>query len=168
MSTEKQLKEKEYLAYINEHIANVRLAYEKYGKQLCEVLNISQYELLSNINKHDQSKYLEIEFNGYRQYFYPCSDETKDKTLFDLAWIHHQNHNPHHPEYWIDRSSSKYKIMDMPLVYIAEMLLDWQAMKIKFGGNNYEYYIENRDTKPFSDNTKAILDKVVKEVFENK
>lgn len=166
MNTEKELKEKEYLSYINEHISNVQLSFEKYGEQLCKILNIKYYDLLNNVRHHDESKYTDIEFEGYRQYFYPCSDEEKNKDMFDLAWIHHQNHNPHHPEYWIDRSENNIK--DMPPIYIAEMLLDWEAMRIKFGGTTYEYYIKNRDKKRLSENTKKIIDYVIKEVFYNK
>lgn len=165
-NNEKLLKEKEYLSYINEHIANVRLAFEKYGKQLCELLNIKYYNLLTNVRHHDESKYTDAEFEGYRQYFYPCSDEEKNKELFDMAWVHHQNYNAHHPEYWIDRSTNEIK--DMPPLYIAEMLLDWEAMSMKFNGNTYDYYIKNRDKKPLSENTKLILDKITKELFENK
>ena len=56
----------------------------------------------------------------------------------------------------------------MPALYIAEMLLDWEAMSMKFNGSTYDYYIKNRDKKPFSENTKQILDKVVEQVFYNK
>lgn len=159
--TELELKVKEYEDYINEHISNVKVAYMQYGDKLCKALNISPIVLLRNVNAHDKSKWSEEEFDAYRQYFHPCSDETPNKEWFNMGWVHHQNNNPHHPEYWIDRSDDG-KILTMPPVYIAEMLLDWQAMKIKFGGNNYDYYMQNRDKKPFSEETKKILDEVIK------
>lgn len=166
MKNELSIKENEYLNYINDHISNVRLAYEKYGEILCKLLNIKNYSLLNNVRHHDESKYTSAEFEGYRQYFYTCSDETKNEESFNYAWIHHQNYNAHHPEYWVDRSTNEIK--DMPPLYIAEMLLDWEAMSMAFGGNTYDYYIKNRDKKPLSENTKNILDSVVKEVFYNK
>lgn len=158
--SELSTKEKEYMMYINEHIANVKLAFEKYGDELCRLLNIKKYDLLKNVSKHDESKYTDKEFDGYRQYFYTCSDEQQDKELFNIAWIYHQNSNPHHPEFWVDRSTGD--VVDMPNIYIAEMLLDWEAMSMKFNGNTRDYYLKNKYKKPFSDNTLAILDEVTK------
>ena len=79
-------KEKEYMAYIDEHISNVQNAYLKYGEILCKLLNISTFDLYEKVSIHDQSKYSEEEFDAYRNYFYPCTDEKKDKEAFDLAW----------------------------------------------------------------------------------
>ena len=49
-----------------------------------------------------------------------------------------------------------------------EMILDWEAMSMKFGGNTYDYYIKNRDTKSFTEKDKKILDIVLKALFYNK
>lgn len=158
---ELQIKEQEYISYINEHRRNVLAACMQYDVALCKALNISIHSLTANILEHDKSKFSEEEFNAYRNYFHPCSGEEKDEEAFNKAWEHHYSNNPHHPEYWYNQGK------DMPPVYIAEMLLDWQAMKMKFGGNNYDYYMKTRDKKPFSENTRKILDVVVKEVFDN-
>lgn len=153
------LRECMYREYITEHISNVRIVYLKYGDKLCKILNINPYILVDNINKHDHSKYSEEEFEGYRQYFHPCSDEIPDEKIFELAWKHHYKNNPHHPEYWVDEINNTYK--DMEPIYIAEMLLDWEAMSMKFGGNTYEYYMKEKDNKPFSDGTKKIIEKAI-------
>lgn len=158
---ELEIKEMEYRRYIDEHLFNVKLAFEQYKDLLCKALNVSVSSLGELIQRHDQSKFEDIEFDAYRNWFYPCDGEERDKDLFDEAWEHHYLNNPHHPQYWVRENY----IEDMPPIYIAEMLIDWQAMKIKFGGNNYEYYLQERDKKPFSENTKKILDVVVKEVF---
>lgn len=165
MNNEKAMKEKEYMLYISEHISNVKLAYTKYANKLCNTLNVSPILLAMNIDVHDKSKYSDEEFEAYRNYFYPCTDEEKDEDAFNKAWEHHYTVNPHHPQYWQDKITGEIK--DMSPLAIAEMLIDWEAMKIKFGGNTYDYYIKERDKKPFSDNTKAILDKVVKEIFKD-
>lgn len=151
--TELERKEKEYEQYIQEHISFVKLATISYGIKLCELLNISWFEISNLINEHDRSKYSKEEFDGYRQWFYPCSDEEKNRELFDRAWEHHWQNNKHHPEYWGGE--------DMPPVYIAEMLLDWEAMSIKFNDNTYEYYQKEKDKKGFSANTKKILDEII-------
>ena len=38
-------------------------------------------------------------------------------------------------------------IKDMPNIYIAEMLCDWEAMSIKFNDSTYEYYKKERDVQ---------------------
>lgn len=154
---ERDVKEQEYLEYINEHISNIKLAHKKYGEELCNLLKINKLELAVNIAIHDASKYSLEEFDAYRLYFYPCSDEEKDKELFNKAWKHHYTINKHHPEYWVDGDNIK----DMPNLYIAEMLLDWEAMSMKFGSNTYEYYKKERDIKPFSDTTKKTIDQII-------
>ena len=160
--SELEMKEQEYMDYIEEHLANVKTAFQKYGDRLCQELNISKFELERNIYNHDMSKFSSDEFDAYRNYFYPCSDETKDKESFNKAWKHHYTNNPHHPEYWKDEENN---IKDMPNIYIAEMLCDWEAMSMKFNGSTYEYYKKERDVKPFSQNTKNILDHVI-EIFK--
>lgn len=157
-SDEQILKEREYHKYIHEHILNVSRAYNKYADILCKKLNISKYSLGIMIYNHDRSKYSEEEFSGYRQWFFPCSDETKNKEWFDQAWEHHYKNNSHHPEYWINSFG---EIENMPPINIAEMLLDWEAMSMKFGGTTYEYYMKERDNKPFSEFTKKTIDSVI-------
>ena len=147
---EKSLKEQEYLKYVREHISNIHSAYIKYGRTLSKKLNISLLELSGVVYQHDVSKFSDEEFDGYRQYFYPCSDETKNEELFNRAWEHHYSVNKHHPEFWVYAYNNEPE--DMPNLYIAEMLLDWEAMSMKFGGTTYEYYMKNRDKKPLSNN----------------
>lgn len=155
--SELENKEYEYTQYILDHIANVKSAFYKYGDRLCQELNINKMELEKNIYEHDMSKFSSEEFDAYRNYFYPYSNEEKDEDAFELAWEHHYKNNKHHPQYWCNNG----KIEDMPNIYIAEMLCDWQAMKMKFGGSNYDYYMEERDKKPFSEKTKNTLDRVI-------
>lgn len=159
--SELELKEQEYMDYIEEHIANVKSAFYKYGNTLCEKLNISKFELEKNIYKHDLSKFSEDEFDAYRNYFFPCNGEERNDKAFELAWEHHYKNNPHHPEYWIHNN----QIEDMPNIYIAEMLCDWEAMSMKFKNNTYDYYIKERNKKPFSEHTKKVLDDIV-EIFK--
>lgn len=157
--SEKELKESNYRNYINNHISNVKIAFIKYGKILAKEFNINYNTLSDHINNHDHTKYSEEEFEGYRQYFHPCSDETPNKELFDLAWRHHYKNSPHHPEYWVDEDNNI--IIDMEPIYIAEMLLDWEAMSMYFNNNTYDYYMKEKDNKPLSENTKKFIEKVI-------
>lgn len=150
-----------YLDYINEHIGNVKLSFSNYGNNLANILEIDYDELNQNIEKHDLSKFENPEFSSYKQYFFPEDDEVKDKDIFEIGWLYHQNLNQHHPEFWVSRDDNNTKILDMPRVYIAEMLLDWAAMGIKFNNTAYSYYKEEGHKKPFSKNTIKAIESVI-------
>lgn len=144
-----------YKNYIDEHIENVKLAHLRYGDDLCVLLDLAPLRLAINVSNHDKSKYEPEEFDAYRQWFYPTGNRNKE--LFDKAWEHHYTVNSHHPEYWVKDGTP----MDMDKYAIAEMLLDWAAMAIKFGGTAYTYYEKERDKKPFSENTKKTIDNII-------
>ena len=91
-------------------------------------------ELECLIKEHDNSKLTEKEFDPYCQWFFN-DDNPKDKTKFNEAWNHHQKANPHHWQYWIMWKSGGSIALDMPLVYVLEMLCDWAAMSRKFDNN---------------------------------
>lgn len=161
MNEELKKKQDDYARYINDHINNIKIATQKYGEKLCKALDINMDELLKNINTHDVSKWSDDEFEGYRQFFYPVPGSIKSKEEFNKAWLHHQNTNKHHPEYWIMRDDKDIKLLDMPNIYIAEMLLDWAAMGIRYGGSAYEYYNKEGHKKLFSDNTRKKVEEVI-------
>jgi len=154
-----------YGKYIVEHCNNVKRAFEEYGDELCAVLNVNKSDLSYNVNCHDTSKYSAEEFTGYKQYFYPEDGAEKNKKKFDEAWLHHENTNPHHPEYWIMRDDNEIKTLDMPPLYIAEMLLDWQAMSYKFDSSIVDYYNTQGKNKPFSPTTSAEVKRAIDKVF---
>jgi hypothetical protein len=160
--TEEEIK---YKDYIKEHIQNVKDCFEMYENQLCRVLKVDNYELKENILVHDNSKFSIPEFEAYRQYFYPKKGEEKDKDVFNFGWLLHENKNPHHPEFWVLRDGKKNITLDMPDIYIAEMLLDWAAMGIKFNDTAYSYYQKSGADKPFSDNTIKKVESVI-EIFK--
>ena len=90
------------------HINNVEKAWELIqekcdGKDF-EFLN-DEYEyayamINHDVVNHDMSKLSKEEFIQYRQFFFPTSNETKDKKLFDDAWENHKKHNLHHWQSW--------------------------------------------------------------------
>lgn len=157
--SELYLKENEYKAYIKEHVSNVHTAFLKYGVTMCKALHITPGALYVRVIKHDDSKYSEIEFDAYRQYYYACSGEEPNEEILNNGWKHHYLNNDHHPEYWVDELTGNIK--DMPVECIAEMLLDWEAMSMKFGGNTYDFYMKEKDIKPLSENTKQIIESLI-------
>ena len=141
LTTEQERNNKEYT---DNHIKNVRKSFNDRALQLKNVLDLSDddmIELRRKISKHDESKYSDDEFEGYRKNFYPAPGEDKNvaKREFDLAWRHHYTVNDHHPEYW--------KGKDMSKIAIAELICDWEAMSRNFGGNPLEYFEKNKDKK---------------------
>lgn len=165
--SEKKAQAKNYKRYVDEHIENVNKAFSEFGPVLCKALSVDLGRLKEMITIHDQSKYDEEEFEGYRRYFYPTNMEENDdhhnKYAFDLAWDHHVKNNPHHPEFWVRQDEDTGELIpeDMPNTFIAEMLLDWQSMGYKFGDNAYQYWNSDKCKKFLSPPTKAKVEEVI-------
>ena len=82
---------------------------------------------------HDWSKLLLS--RAYGDFFF----EQKNRDGFERAWLYHQNHEPHHWEYWISRTShsrasSQVGSLPMPEKYIREMVADWMAATRTYTG----------------------------------
>ena len=165
--------ETQYKAYIDEHIQNVKLVWEKVDPLLkgeyflddCDWHSINDL-----IREHDKSKYDSYEFEGYRKMFYPADGEPKDMDRFNNAWNHHQKNNPHHWEYWcLVENKGNIKTLDMPFPYIFEMLADWTAMSMKFNDTPSGFYklkgtsmVLSGPTRKIVENWLPLFDKVVK------
>lgn len=142
----------EYLSYIVEHRNFVQMIWKYTKDEIANSKIISHAELKiidELIINHDKSKFFDVEFEGYRSYFYP-TNEDKDNEFainnFEVAWNHHQKNNPHHWNYWVlVNGIHDIHGIPMPVHYVVEMLCDWSAMSIKFKDKPSEYYLENRD-----------------------
>lgn len=156
--------EKKYKEYIDEHIENVKLVWEDLQFHLKDEFWMDEDDNVSIhflIETHDQSKYSADEFYGYRQYFYPRDGAKKVESAFNQAWNYHQNHNPHHWEYWLMYEDDKLIALEMPFHYIIEMLCDWTAMSYKFNDDPYEFYLKKKDSMLLAENTKTCLEKYI-------
>lgn len=137
---------------------------------------------------HDLSKFSPYEFSAYAQSFYgekscdtcakakPCSRytggcEKYEFTGFKDAWEHHQVRNKHHWNYWTYDLEKFYSLpgvelqdcklatpRPMPLKYIKQMLCDWEAMNIKFGGTSQKYYLEHYNEIELDRGTRVCLE----------
>lgn len=136
---------------------------------------------------HDLSKFSPIEFFAYAENFYgkkDCSTCAKstgcklDKSScrythkdFDAAWEHHQIRNKHHWNYWtydLDKYYSEPGISlqecklknpkPIPYKYIKQMLCDWEAMNIKFGGTSQKFYLEHYNEIELEEGTRVCLE----------
>lgn len=120
--------EEQYKQYLEKHIGGVQFAYQLLVENGIVAYDSETSELIKN---HDQSKYGPEEWEGYLDHFYLHTPKADEK--FKLAWLHHQNHNPHHPQYWClqeDDKPGELECIDMPEKYIIEMLCDWMSFAV--------------------------------------
>lgn len=143
----KIIRDNEYMAYIDEHIKNVIRAYEEISKK-CTMLDwvaeaVFKMDHSDTIHHHDESKYSDEEFQGYRIKFYPLDkyDEEAATEEFDKAWKHHYLNNNHHWEFWVKDGVAS----DMTDEAIVEMVADWQGMSYKFGDSAKIWYEKQTD-----------------------
>lgn len=88
---------------------------------------------------HDWTKFTPAEAPHYGRQFFGAADDPEG---FIRAWIHHQNHNPHHWEYWIPRTGHSRCnppfpdncAVDMPLWACREMVADWLGASRAYEG----------------------------------
>lgn len=92
--------------------------------------------------RHDLSKYGLTEFReGVRFYngrHSPTEDERR-QCGYSLAWMHHKGRNRHHWEYWTDfnMDEHRYKAVEMPRRFLAEMICDRLAASRIYLGDQY-------------------------------
>jgi len=79
---------------------------------------------------HDASKFSLFEFGRYARNFQgDYSKSPNDQKFvsdeFAMAWLHHENRNPHHWGHWIPRTGkSAHRPLPMPETYVREMIAD--------------------------------------------
>lgn len=131
-----------------EHIGNVKL-----------LLQSIISELEARIEKHDLSKFSELEKPYFDEYTPKLktaeygSDEYK-QFLIELkpALDHHYKHNRHHPEHFDNG------INEMNLIDVIEMLCDWKASTLRTkNGDIYKSIKINKDRFGYSDHFENML-----------
>ncbi|WP_404447652.1 DUF5662 family protein [Sutcliffiella horikoshii] len=106
--------------YIFEHKLNVLVECWKEGLYLQGIA-------------HDCSKFTPKEFFPYAKKFFFHGDKSADDELrWKYAWLHHQNKNKHHWEYWVVDPRTK-QALPMPRKYLIEMICDWRSFSRKWG-----------------------------------
>ena len=182
-----------YNQYLEQHIGNVQRGYQWLKENLPEIISEDNYidevryygELDEIIENHDASKYNKVpdaenyydlgcEWDAYHDYFYG-EKTTEVKQAFDYAWLAHIHANPHHWQHWLlqnDDPKIGLKILDMPYVFVVEMLMDWWSFSWK-SENLYEifdWYEKNKAGIKLSDKTmttvESILDKIKEKLDE--
>ncbi len=128
---------------------------------------------------HDMSKYSPAEFLvGARYYQGNRSPNNAEREAigYSSAWLHHKGRNKHHYEYWIDYSLKSIEggmaPAPMPKKYVVEMLMDRIAASKVYQRDKYTdasplaYYMLGKDSAPIHEETKALLEKLLKMLAE--
>lgn len=139
--------------------------YDSREDTLAHIRTVQQYlaQVAFNLGErsslHDVSKLAEPE-KALFDIFTPMlknltygSDEYNDsKAKLGVALEHHYANNPHHPEHWPNG------LVDMSLLDIIEMLIDWKAASERHTNGDIYTSIElNQERFGYSDELKAIF-----------
>jgi len=128
-------KTREYLNYLEDHINNVRKAFQEVAEACKDMWWVKEdysfHELREDVCYHDLSKFSQQEFVPYREEFFPIKNEVG--WFFSEAQEHHKHCNTHH-----------YESVEIDLDVI-HMIIDWTAMGYKFNNTAQEYYEKNKD-----------------------
>lgn len=127
---------------------------------------------------HDWDKFLPEMVIAYSNYFY--DDKGKDNQIrdkggyfnptisgdvrFDLARFMHMKRNKHHWQYWTMIDHNKTDItMNMPEVYIREMIADWIGAHAaqKSTGSVAEWYYRHKDSIILSYDTRKRVESLL-------
>ena len=122
---------------------------------------------------HDLSKFLPSEWIPYVNWFHTpnlVEDGAYKKFLkkqFDVAWLRHQNRNPHHWEFWVLRCNINELpvCLPMPDHYRKEMLADLHGTGLTKTGKNdtKEWYKEHGHKMILHPETRDWLEQQIQE-----
>lgn len=168
----------QYDEYLHEHISNVRKALEwmidhNIVPAFVEINDGSsiaypcQVSVLGNAEDHDKSKFDDAEYGAYDDYFYGKEGKDEDDisvidSAFDYAWLHHIHHNPHHWQYWVlvNDDDGKPKPLEMPRIYVIEMIADWMSFSFKSGNLTeiFDWYDAHSEKMILHPNTRKLVE----------
>lgn len=122
---------------------------------------------------HDWTKFLPSELPHYGRQFF---GKKNNPAGWIRCWLHHQNSNPHHWEYWIsrsgirlDESTDDFDYIDMPEWAVREMLADYLAAGRAYEGkwpdiHNWTWLKKNCGNLRITWNTRCLMAKILHEM----
>lgn len=162
---------REYDEYLQSHIDNVNIGFRWLRDNLSEIFSdVDPIDIQYGFCNHDDSKYNEEEYGPYDAYFYGEKTEQVKKE-FNYAWLRHIHKNPHHWQHWIlinDDPDEGEIIMDMPKLYIIEMICDWWAFSWKKGKLDeiFAWYDEHKKYMKLSEKTRETVEDILSKIKE--
>lgn len=115
---------------------------------------------------HDLSKLRPSEWIPYMDTFYKedGSKRYSPTEAFDYAWNDHQKRNKHHYQYWVLlKDDGSEQILDMPHIYVMEMVADWAGAGRAINGvwEVVDWYEKNVSKIKISSMTKIRVKKLL-------
>ena len=169
---------KEYRNYLNEHIGNVRKAFDWLKKNIAttERIPLTEYDWRQaerHIKYHDDTKWTPSEWNAYDVYFYGGNRSAKVVEDFNYAWLHHIHHQPHHWQHWIlfeddPEYRVPYRTLEIPKEYVIEMICDWWSFSWTKGDLTeiFSWYDDHKKTMILHPKTRKLVEDIISKIGE--
>ena len=154
----------QYDNYLTEHKENVAKGFRWLQENISEVIEDGfEWQICFN---HDASKTDPEEYDAYDAYFYGNNRSYEVVQNFKKAWLRHIHNNPHHWQHWIlinDEPKEGMVVIDMPYIYVVEMICDWWAFSWKKGNLNeiFGWYEDRKDYMKLSANTRRSVEYIL-------
>ena len=154
----------QYDNYLTEHKENVAKGFRWLQENIPEVIEDGfEWQICFN---HDASKTDPEEYDAYDAYFYGNNRSYAVVQNFKNAWLRHIHNNPHHWQHWIlinDEPKEGMVVIDMPYIYVVEMICDWWAFSWKNGDLNeiFDWYEDRKDYMKLSANTRRSVEYIL-------
>lgn len=154
----------QYDNYLTEHKENVAKGFRWLQENIPEVIEDGfEWQICFN---HDASKTDPEEYDAYDAYFYGNNRSYSVVQNFKKAWLRHIHNNPHHWQHWIlinDDPKEGMVVIDMPYIYVVEMICDWWSFSWTKGDLNeiFGWYEDRKDYMKLSDNTRISVEYIL-------
>ena len=154
----------QYDNYLTEHKENVAKGFRWLQENIPEVIEDGfEWQICFN---HDVSKTDPEEYDAYDAYFYGNNRSYSVVQNFKKAWLIHIHNNPHHWQHWIlinDEPKEGMVVIDMPYIYIVEMICDWWSFSWTKGDLNeiFGWYEDRKDYMKLSANTQISVEYIL-------
>lgn len=154
----------QYDNYLTEHKENVAKGFKWLKENIPEVIEDGfEWQICFN---HDASKTDPEEYDAYDAYFYGNNRSYSVVQNFNKAWLRHIHNNPHHWQHWIlinDEPKEGMVVIDMPYIYVVEMICDWWSFSWKKGDLNeiFGWYEDRKDYMKLSANTRISVEYIL-------
>lgn len=154
----------QYDNFLTEHKENVAKGFRWLQENIPEVIEDGfEWQICFN---HDASKTDPEEYDAYDAYFYGNNRSYSVVQNFKKAWLRHIHNNPHHWQHWIlinDDPKEGMVVIDMPYIYVVEMICDWWSFSWTKGDLNeiFGWYEDRKDYMKLSANTQRSVEYIL-------
>ena len=157
--------EEKYRNYIEHHKQLVGQVFEtvRYNLDRIGITKACLQKAESCVAAHDESKYKEDEFDGYRQHWQPTKDEQPNEDQYRYSWLKHIHRNPHHWQHWVikDDDDITPRALKMPTHYLIELMCDWSAMAIFKGSDMIFWYNQHKHNFIMHEETRQAVERML-------